>query len=387
MNTGFIAGIRRQIRLMASRKMYLFGMIFVPVAIAIFFVSLLGEGLPEHIPTAVVDLDHSSLSRQVTRSLRTSQLLNIDLDCESYDRAMEAVRRGDIFGFFVIPDDFERDALALRKPTVEFYADMTYFVPGTLSYKAFKTVAVTTAAGAVQQVLFSLGLSPDEVGDIIQPIVIDQFALHNPWMNYAYYMGPSFIFCTLSLMVILMTVFTITMEIKNYTSRQWLEVARGRMSMALLTKLLPMTVVFSATGVLMLWIIFGVGGFPLNGSLATIICATILMVIASQAFATFVCCVLPNPRLAFSVCALFGILSFSLAGFSFPVQNMYGWVGIFSWFAPIRYWFLIYINDALNGVALYYSRLYFAALLAFPLFVPAVMWHLRRKCLNPVYVP
>ena len=94
---GFIAGIKREIRRMGSRRMYLFGMILVPLFVAFFFLSLLGEGLPEQVPTAVVDLDHSPMSRSVTRSLKAVQVLDISQECESYDDALKAVREGEIF--------------------------------------------------------------------------------------------------------------------------------------------------------------------------------------------------------------------------------------------------------------------------------------------------
>ena len=126
---------------------------------------------------------------------------------------------------------------------------------------------------------------------------------------------------------------------------------------------------------------------PLNGSLGAMIAATILLVLAAQGFAVFVASVVPNPRLAFSICALFGILSFSFTGFSFPVQSMYGALAIFSYIAPIRYWFLIYINEALNGVPLYFSRLYFVALILFPFVGCILAGRLRKALLNPVYVP
>ncbi len=384
---GFIAGIKREINRMCSRRMYLCGMVIVPLFIAVFFLSILSEGLPEHVPTAVVDLDHSSMSRSVTRSLKALQLLDINQECESYDKALDAVRQGSVFGFFVIPANFERDALSGRTPTLEYYTNMTYFVPGTLSFKGFKTVAVATAGGVVKETLVSLGLTPDQVSELVQPVAIDQFPLNNPWMNYAIYLCPSFTVCTFVLMIMLMTVFSITIEIKNGTSTRWLEVAKGRITVALASKLLPQTIVFFSVGLFILWLLFGYSHFPLNGSLGWMIVATFLTVIASQSFAVFICSVVPNPRLAFSLCALFGILSFSFTGFSFPVQSMYGFLAVFSWLAPIRYWFLIYVNEALNGVALYYSRLYFAALLLFPLGTFTMLWHLKRACLKPVYVP
>lgn len=88
---------------MCSRKMYIFGMVIVPIFTIIFFLSLLHSGLPEQVPTAVVDLDHSSMSRSVTRSLKALQLLDICEEAESYDQALDQIREGKTFGFFVIP--------------------------------------------------------------------------------------------------------------------------------------------------------------------------------------------------------------------------------------------------------------------------------------------
>lgn len=383
----FVSGIKREIHRMCSRKMYIFGMIVVPVFTIFFFLDLLSPGLPEHVPTAVVDLDHSTMSRTVTRSLRALQLLDVSKNAESYDQALDQVRAGETFGFFVIPANFEKDALSGNTPTLEYYTNMTYFVPGTLSFKGFKTVAVATAGGVVQQTLVSMGVDPQNVSSIIQPVVIDQFPLSNPWMNYSYYLTPSFSMATFALMIMLMTVFSITMEIKDGTSPQWLATNGGSIVQALSTKLLPQTVVFTSVGMFMLWLMFGLSSFPLNGSLFWLAVATFLLVTASQGFAVFVCSVVPNPRLSFSICALFGILSFSFTGFSFPVQSMYGALGIFSWLAPIRYWFLIYINEGLDGVALYYSRFYYVALILFPFVACVLLRRLRNACLNPVYVP
>ena len=383
----FVSGIKREIHRMCSRKMYIFGMIVVPVFTIFFFLDLLSPGLPEHVPTAVVDLDHSTMSRTVTRSLRALQLLDVSKNAESYDQALDQVRAGETFGFFVIPANFEKDALSGNTPTLEYYTNMTYFVPGTLSFKGFKTVAVATAGGVVQQTLVSMGVDPQNVSSIIQPVVIDQFPLSNPWMNYSYYLTPSFSMATFALMIMLMTVFSITMEIKDGTSPQWLATNGGSIVQALSTKLLPQTVVFTSVGMFMLWLMFGLSSFPLNGSLFWLAVATFLLVTASQGFAVFVCSVVPNPRLSFSICALFGILSFSFTGFSFPVQSMYGALGVFSWFAPIRYWFLIYINEGLDGVGLYYSRFYYVALILFPFVACVLLRRLRNACLNPVYVP
>ena len=110
------------------------------------------------------------------------------------------------------------------------------------------------------------------------------------------------------------------------------------------------------------------------------------MVLASQAFAVIVCSAIPNLRLAVSTCSLCGILAFSLAAFSFPVEQMYPAVGIFSYILPVRYYFLIYIDQALNGIPLYFSRYYYASLLVYPILAMLVAPLLRRAARKPVYV-
>ena len=112
-----------------------------------------------------------------------------------------------------------------------------------------------------------------------------------------------------------------------------------------------------------------------------------LFVVACQALALFICGIMPNPRLAMSVACLVSILTFSFAGFSFPVDNMYGAIGIFSYLVPVRYYFLLHINEVLWGAPLYYSRMLFVALILFPLVAMLPLCRLKRALLHPVYVP
>ncbi len=113
----------------------------------------------------------------------------------------------------------------------------------------------------------------------------------------------------------------------------------------------------------------------------------ILLVIGSQGFALVLVCAIPNLRLSMSLASLTGILAFSIAAYSFPVQSMYGAIGIFSYILPPRYYFLIYGDQALNGIPLYYSRWYYIALMIFPLAGMLGLGRLKKHCLNPVYVP
>ncbi len=383
----FWQSIKREVRQLTSSPVAIIMMVVVPIGCALYFLSLMSEGLPLKVPTSVVDLDHSAMSREVTRALNSTELVDIQQKDESYEAAMAKVRTGEIFGFFVIPSNFEKDAIAGNAPTLEYYTNLTYFVPGTLSFKGFKTIAVSTSGSVAMAKLSAVGLTGDEIMPLVQPVSIDSVGIGNPWTNYSYYLTPSFSFGCLGLLIMLFTAYSITIEIKHGTSRQWLKTAGDSIDLALAGKLLPQTVIFTAVSLAVMALMFGFNHFPMAGSLGWFLVATVIFVPACQAFATMVCCLLPNPRLALSILSLFGILTFSIAAFSYPVEQMYGAIGIFSYLSPVRYLFLIYINNALNGFDIYYVRYYFVALLLFLFAGMLFTRRLKKSCLNPVYVP
>ena len=59
---------------------------------------------------------------------------------------------------------------------------------------------------------------------------------------------------------------------------------------------------------------------------------------------------LPTLRDAISIGALYGMLGFSLSGFTYPVMNMLPIFKAWTWLIPLRHYYLIYVNEALmNG--------------------------------------
>ncbi len=382
-----LSSFKRGILQLGSRRIYITMMIIVPVLFALFFISLMNEGLPLKVPVGMVDMDHSSLSRRIGRLLNATELIDITAELESYHEAIEKVRSGELYGFFYIPSDFQDKALNGNTPTLTFYSNMSIFIPGSLSFKGFKTIAVTTAGAIVQTTLVSAGANDDTVSSLIQPFNQDIHPLGNPWANYAIYLCQSFIPAMIALLVMLVTTFSICHEIKQGTSGEWLATANGNMALALAGKLLPQSVIFSAVGVFCQSILFGFLHFPLYNHPLHLVLAMILLVLSSQAFAVLLTELLPNLRLAMSIASLLGILSFSIAGFSFPVENMYGSIAIFAHALPIRNYFLIYIDQALNGIPIYYSRIYYIVMLV-TLLVPVIgLKRLKKHCLNPVYIP
>lgn len=372
---------------LCSRPIYILVMVVVPIFATFFFLDFMNEGLPLKLPSAIVDLDNSPLSRKVNRNLASSELISVEYKPQSYNEAMTLLNSGNIYGFFMIPRDFQRNAESGKSTTITFYTNMSYYVPGSLSYKGFKTIAVTASGEVVSSTLQNAGLRSETVSTLLQPVVTDVHPIGNPWSNYSIYLSNSFLPCLLQLIIFQITAFSILQEIKRGTSVRWIQDAGGSVWTACMGKLIPQYVIFLVVGLAMQGMMYGFWHFPLNGSVWGMIIGMMLLVAASQAFALFITCLIPNLRFALSILSLTGILSFSIAGFSFPVEDMYPAVGIFAYLLPVRHYFLIYINVALNGYEMYFCRWEYVYLILFLLPPVTMLWKLKRISLNPVYIP
>ncbi len=385
MNT-LLNAIKYGVRQLVSRPLYILVMIGVPVAFSLFYLSLMDNGLPLQTPVAVVDLDNTELSRKVIRNLGAGELVSINYKVDSYEEAMSLVKANKVYGFFMIPRNFQRDAESRRETCITYYCNMAYFIPGTLSFKGFKQTAVTTSGGIAMTTLVGAGVNQSLVETMLQPVTVQDHPLGNPWLNYAIYLG-NFLPCLLQLIIFQVTAFALLDEIKRGTSPAWLRSGGGSIVIAAAGKLMPQFVIFSVVGLFMQSLMYGYNHFPLNGSVWAMIASMLLLVAASQAMALTICCITPNLRIALSLLSLTGILSFSIAGFSFPVEDMYPSIGILSFLLPIRYYFLIAVNVALNGYDIYYCRWDFICLILFMIVPFTALWKLKRYSSRPVYVP
>lgn len=383
----FILVFKRSVRQLASRRIYWLTMVVMPLFCMIFLTDLLREGLPVKVPAAVVDYDRSELSRRMIQSLNGAQMSRITAVYDNIGDARRAMQRGEIYGFYLIPENFQSDLLSVRTPTVSYYTNMAYYVPASLLYKNFTASALYAKADVLSGLLTDVGVDAEEIVPLLQPINIEVRGLSNPWLDYAVYLCNSFVPAIMQLMIFLTTAFAVCQEMKRATSPLWLRLAKGSVIRALSAKLLPQTIGWQIMMLFMLWWFYGKNGFVMNGSWGWMILSEMMFVLACQGFALFVVGVLPNLRLALSVGALVGVLSFSIGAFSFPYESMYGSIGVFSWLVPVRYNFLIYIDQALNGIDVYYSRIFYVAYIVFMLLPLLVIKRLKRELLNPVYVP
>lgn len=357
--------IRRELKQMLTRPIYIYLTIFAPMFCCIFFITFMNEGIPEKEPVGIIDHDNSTFSRRFVREIGSTQFTEFVKKYSSYQEAREAMQKGEIYAFLEIPPNYYSDVLGYRFPKISIYINNAYLVGGSLCYKDLKMMA-TLSGGAIQrEVLRAKGYSDNQIMGLVQPIVLETHQIGNPYTSYLIYLANVILPGILELFIIVMVVFAIGYELKMRTSREWMKAADNSIITALVGKLFPYVVIFLVIGISMNVLFFRVLHFPMEGSLLAVILGTVLMVFASVAVGVCLIAAMPVLRDAISVSALYCVMAFSLVGLTLPIMGMHPILqGLCNLF-PLRHYFMIYVNEALMGVGFSYYWIHIIALLVF----------------------
>lgn len=359
----------RELRRLATQPIYLFCMVIAPLFCYNFFTSLMKEGLPESLPMGLVDEDHSTTTRNLARNLDAFQMSDITGEYANVTEARKAVQRGDIYGFYLIPRGTTKQAQLQRIPTVSFYTNYSYLVAGSLLYRDMRMMSELASGAATRTVLYAKGATEKQAMAYLQPVVIDMHAVANPWLNYNVYLSNIIIPGMLGIFILMTTVYSLGSELKFGTSDELMQTSGDSIIMALTSKLLPQGIIFTLMGSIYILLLYGYLHFPCNCGIGRMWCVMALFVMACQGLGVFMFTMLPTLRMGLSFASLWGVVSFSISGMSFPVMAMHPTLQGLSYLFPLRHYFLLYVNCALDGYNIANAWPFALALLVF-LFLP-----------------
>ena len=378
---------KRECHRLVSRPLYLFCMVIAPLFCYVFFTTLMASGLPTDLPVGAVDLDNSNTSRKLLRNLDAFSQTGIVEQYNSVNEARHAMQQGQIYGFFYIPAHLSAEAQSQRQPTLSFYTNNSYLIAGSLLFKDMKMMGELASGSAARSVLYAKGATESQAMAFLQPIVIDTHPLNNPWLNYSVYLCNTLLPGVLMLMIFMITVYSIGVEIKDRTAREWLRTGNNSIYISLVGKLLPHTVIFTIMGIFYNVYLYGYLHFPCNSGIFSMIFATLFLVLASQSLGVVMIGTFPSLRLGLSFASLWGVISFSISGFTFPVMAMHPVLQALSNLFPLRHYFLIYVDQALNGYSMAYSWINYMALLIFMMLPFLVIHRLKKALIYYKYMP
>lgn len=377
----------RELLILRENHIYTFCMVLFPILVIFFFTSLMDDGLPTDMPVGVVDMDNTTTSRSLTRKLDGFQMSKVVARYPSVTEARRAIQRNEIYGFLYIPKGTTEKLISSRQPKISYYYTYTTMAAGSMLMKDMKTISTLGSAGLGQATMRAKGLTDAQIQTLLQPIKVDLHQIANPWSNYNAYLSTMIVPGIIMLFILLISAYSLGTELKFVTSKDWIERADGNITVALLGKFLPQTVIWLAIVYSYEWYVFYHLGFPHLGSPWMLVLLGLMQVLASQGFGIFAFGLMPSLRMSMSICSLWAVLSISMAGSAFPVMGMDDPLQSLSWLFPLRHYWMMYQTCVFNGFPLIESWFHFVALAAFMLLPWLVVKKIKNAMLTYVYIP
>lgn len=356
---------KREVNRMSSRWLYILVVLILPILTILFFASLFKEGVPTKMPIAIVDLDQTASSRKIARNIEVTPLSTVKEYLQSETEAMSELRTGNIYGFVIIPKNLQADILASRQPLISYYYQNGFLIAGGLMQNDLTLILHTLSGGINIQKREAMGQQEDYILSQVQPIQVSTHQLFNPTANYSVYISTIVLPIMLQLFILLITVYSIGIEIKERTSHEWLRLSGKSIFTALTSKLLPYTVIFFIVMMFQNFMLYKVMQIPMNTSIGWLMLGSLLFIMAYQAIGIFFIGLLPMMRHSLNLSAFYGILALTLCGFSFPIEAM---PPVFQYWAsgfPVRHYMHIFQSQILAGFELKYSLLSYLYMLIF----------------------
>ncbi|MDR1370654.1 MAG: ABC transporter permease [Dysgonamonadaceae bacterium] len=161
----------------------------VPFAYPVLYGIIYNPEIVHEVPMVVVDLSHSSSSREFIRKNDASPEVKIVAIVTGMEEAIRMTDKKEAYGILVIPKEFSKNLHTERKAVVKLYCDMS----SLLYYKAFLLTATEVSLDMGKELLIeNLPGNSSKMDEITaNPVNHESIALYNPQNGFATFLLPA----------------------------------------------------------------------------------------------------------------------------------------------------------------------------------------------------
>ena len=295
---------------------------WIPLLLYLLTWWIFAGGIARDLPIAVIDDDHSAISRQLTRWLDASPGVAVIAQPASGAAALPLLRERRAYGFMLIPRGFETDLASGRAATVEWFYNAQFSAHvGALS-RDVRSAVSTLSAGVETNARTRRGASGVQAVQQFEPIRMRLVTLFNESTSYESFLAMALIPSMLQIFVVVAVVTTIGRELRDGTVPQWLASANGSWPLAVMGKLAFPLAAFALQALVFLLFFSVLRGWAVGGSLAAIVLSLLLLVLAYLGVGLLLISLTLSLRNALSAAAFITAPAFAYAGQGFPLLAM-----------------------------------------------------------------
>lgn len=317
-------------------------MIMLPVMVML-VIPLVANLDIRHANVAVVDYDHSMLSRRIASDINGTDILRISDYCNTHSEAMRKIEEGKADVIMTIPADYSRDIEIGKMPKIQVQSNG---VNATIGMLAGQYVA--------QSVVLSLKSHAAATGSLTQSLQPTQIAIlecYNPTMNFRNFMIPGLMVMLILIICGFLPALNIVDEKETGTIEAMNVTPIGKFTFVL-SKLIPFWLIgmlVITVGIIIGWLVYGLKP---AGNIWEIYFVSILFTLVMSGLGITIAngssTMLQSVFVMFAVIMIFQLMS----GLFTPVSSMPEWAQYIAAILPPRYYIEIMRGIYLKGAGI-----------------------------------
>lgn len=320
----FMALVRRELKALWRDPWQLALISYIPLLGILCLWWLFSAGLPRQLPVAIVDQDHSQLSRMLTRQLKANPVT----DPQSFtdlSSAVEAMQQAQVYAVVVFPYDMKKDLLTGHTPTIDVRYNSQFLLVGKLLSSQIQLSlgdGLLQIAGIKQ---LMTGTPKSQVVVNLSPVKSQTTALFNRNNNYIGFLVPPVLVALWQLLSMLVMANSLNREL-HLNAAQSEEGISNQLTEHFWPKVLAKILLFTPIlmlqgGFILAWLYLYLA-LPFAGSIALLLFAQLIMLLAVWSLVLLVFVLMRDSARVISFCTALFAPAFAFMGITFPTHEM-----------------------------------------------------------------
>jgi len=285
------------------------------------------------VPVAVVDMNHSQLSRKLTRMMDSSELILVVSKGSSFDQAKASLLKGETGGIVHIPNNFEKQILRGEQASISVYSDASYFLIYKQVLSGIYNTAGTFSAGIEIKRMQAKGIMREQALSARDPLSLVSFPLFNATGGYATYVVPAVLVLILQ-QTLLIGVGLLSGTIRERGSDKSLNLKTGSIVSLVLGKAFAYFSIYMMHAVYLFGILFRFYHFPQRGNPLDLVLFIIPYLFASIFLAQAISGFFKNREISMIILLFSSMPALFLSGFSWPKSSIPDWLNHLAMLLP-----------------------------------------------------
>jgi ABC-2 type transport system permease protein len=301
-----------------------------------------------HVPTVVLDLDHSQESRELISRFSSSPYFDVQRQLTDYRQIGDLIDQGKATVGLEIHAGFAQNLRKGQTAFLQVIVDATNSNTALIASSYITQIALGFAQNYQQDRIYRI--SPQMI-EKIPSVQLEQRPWYNPDLRSRWFFVPGIIGSLTLVLVVTLTAFAVVREREIGTLEQ-IMVTPIRPAEFILGKTLP----FFLIGLFDVSLIATVGTLwfqvPFRGQILVLFVGAILFLLCMLGVGLLISTVSSTQQQAMVTAFFFIMPAITFSGFGFPISTMPQWLQYLTYLSPLRYFLVVLRGTYLKGVGM-----------------------------------